>query len=93
MEKVIDFIQAALPWIAIGLFLAVLFARRAGKKKKVEQCDDYGTEGMGLGMCFGTAIGAALGNNTGIGISLGMLIGLAIGTGIKKERQDDDKKN
>ena len=29
-----DFIRAALPWIVIGLLLAVNFARSAGKKKK-----------------------------------------------------------
>lgn len=92
MEAVFDFLRVALPWVAIGLFLAVFFARSAGKKKKEEQCDDYGTEGMCLGMCFGTAIGTALGNNTGIGISLGMLLGLAIGTGIKKEGRDDGEK-
>lgn len=93
MENVIDFIQAALPWIAVGLLLAVFFARSTGKKKKEEQCDDYRTEGMCLGMCFGTAIGTALGNNTGIGITLGMLLGLAVGSSIKKEEQNDDKKN
>lgn len=92
MENVIDFLRVALPWIAIGLFLAVFFARSAGNKKKEKEIDNYGTEGMCLGMCFGTAIGAALGNNTGIGITLGMLLGLAVGTGIKKEGQNDDKK-
>lgn len=85
MENVFDFLRAALPWIAVGLLFAVLFARGAGKKKE-EQTDDYGAEGM----CLGTAIGTSLGNNTGIGISLGMLIGLAIGTCIKQERQDND---
>ena len=93
MENVIDFLRAALPWIAVGLLLAVFAARGARKKNKKEQTGDYGTEGMCLGMCFGTAIGTALGNNTGIGISLGMLIGLAIETRIKKERQDNDPKN
>ena len=92
MEAIIDFLRAAMPWIAVGLLLAVFFAKYAGKKKKEEQPDNYGTTGMCLGMCFGTAIGTALGNNTGIGISLGMLIGLAIGTSIKKEEQSDDKK-
>ena len=92
MENVIDFIRAALPWIAVGLLLAVFFARSAGKKKKEKQSDNYGTEGMCLGMCFGTAIGTAIENNTGIGITLGMLIGLAIGTCIKKEGQDNDQK-
>ena len=92
METVFDFLRAALPWIAVGLLLAVLCAREAGKKKKEEQTGDYGTEGMCLGMCLGTAIGTSLGNNIGIGISMGMLIGLAIGTCIKKERQDNDQK-
>ena len=88
----LDFLRAALPWIAVGLLLAVFIARGAKREKKEEPTGDYGTEGMCLGMCFGTAIGAALGNNTGIGISLGMLLGLAVGTGIKKEGQNDDKK-
>ena len=92
MEAVIDFLRAALPWIAVGLLLAVFFAKNAGKEKKEEQPDNYGTTGMCLGMCFGTAIGVALGNHIGLGISLGMLIGLAVGSGIKKEEQGDDKK-
>ena len=94
MKAVFDFLRAALPWIAIGLLLAVFCARSMGKKKKEKQSDDYGTEGMCLGMCLGSAIGTSLGNNTGIGISLGMLIGLAIGTCIKKGNRgegDDEK--
>lgn len=92
-EDIFDFIHAALPWVAIGLLLAVFFARSASKKKKEDKCDDYGVEGMCLGMSIGTAIGITLGNNTGIGISLGMLIGLAIGTCIKKKRdsRNDEK--
>ena len=89
MEAIIDFIRAALPWVAMGLLLAVFAARSAGRKKKEKEIDNYGTEGMCLGMCFGTAIGTALGNNTGLGISLGMLIGLAIGSAIEKKAQDD----
>ena len=86
MENIFDFMQAALPWIAMGLLLAIFCARSASEKRKNDKMDDnYGTEGMCLGMCLGTAIGTALDNNTGIGISLGMLIGLAIGTCMKKE--------
>ena len=92
MEAIIDFIRAALPWVAMGLLLAVFAARSAGRKKKEKEIDNYGTEGMCLGMCFGTAIGTALGNNTGIGISLGMLLGLAVGSSIKKEEQSNDDK-
>ena len=90
MEDVIDFLRAALPWIAVGLLLAVFFAKSAGEEKEEEQPGNYGTTGMCLGMCFGTAIGTALGNNTGIGISLGMLIGLVIGTCIKKGNPSED---
>ena len=94
MEAIIDFIRAALPWVAMGLLLAVFAARGVGRKKKEKEIHNYGTEGMCLGMCFGTAIGTSLGNNTGIGISLGMLIGLAIGTCIKKvsHGEDNDEK-
>ena len=92
MKAVFDFIRAALPWVAMGLLLAVFAAKSAGRKKKEKESDNYGTEGICLGMCFGTAIGTALGNNIGLGISLGMLMGLAIGTSIKKESQDNDKK-
>ena len=92
MEDVFDFLRAALPWVAMGLLLAVFFASSAGKEKKEETPDNYGTTGMCLGMCFGTAIGTALGNNTGIGISLGMLLGLAVGSSIKKEEQNNDDK-
>ena len=92
MEAIIDFIRTALPWVAMGLLLAVFAARSAGRKKKEKEIDNYGTEGMCLGMCFGTAIGTALGNNTGIGISLGMLLGLAVGSSIKKEEQNNDEK-
>ena len=85
--------SAALPWICMGLLLAIFFAQSARKKKNVSKEEnnkaDYGTEGMALGMCFGTAIGTFLGFNNGIGLTLGMLLGLAIGSGI--EKKDGDK--
>ena len=34
MENVFDFLRAALPWIAVGLLLAVFIAKNAGKEKK-----------------------------------------------------------
>ena len=54
MENVFDFLRAALPWIVMGLLLAVFAARSAGKKKKEKEIDNYGIEGMCLGMCFDT---------------------------------------
>ena len=91
MENFLDFFRASLPWITVGLALAVLCARSAKKKKEEESGENYGTEGMCIGMCLGTAIGTSLGNNTGIGISLGMLMGLAIGSCIKKAGDSEDR--
>lgn len=42
MESVLDFIEAAMPWIAIGLLLAILFVRNAGKKKNEDDNDGRG---------------------------------------------------
>ena len=86
---VMDFLSAALPWISIGLLLAIFFAQNARKKKNNKKVENYSTEGMTFGMCFGVAIGTAFGNNTGIGLSLGMLAGLVIGSCIEKKKNTD----
>ena len=91
MENLIDFFRGALPWITVGLALAVLCARSAKKKKEDQSSEDYGTEGMCIGMCLGTAIGTSLGNNTGIGISIGMPMGLAVSSCIKKAVDSEDR--
>lgn len=74
-----DFILAALPFVIIGLCLAVIFANY--KKEKSTHC----SEGMCIGMCFGVAISSILKINIGLGISLGMLIGEAVGMLIEKK--------
>ena len=89
MRDVIDFLSAALPWICIGLLLAIFFAKNSRKKKDDKTKENYSTEGMALGMCFGVAIGTAFGNNTGIGLSLGMLAGLVIGSCIEKKNDEE----
>lgn len=81
-----DFIFAALPWVALGLCLAVFFARNGRKSSK--ESENYGTEGMSLGMCFGVAVGSSFDGGVGIGISLGMLLGLAIGSSIVKKKEE-----
>lgn len=85
MDRVIVFLRAAMPWIAIGLLYAVLFTIRAEIKKKGGQNADCGAEGMSLGICLGLCLEVSFGDNSGMGIALGMLIGLAVGTCIRKE--------
>lgn len=74
-----DFILAALPFLIIGICLAIIFANYKEEKKT------YCSEGMAIGMCFGVAIASFLDINLGLGISIGMLIGEAIG--ITKEKK------
>ncbi len=89
MKIILDFLSAALPWICIGLLLAIFFAQSAAKKKNAEKKDTFSSEGIALGMCFGTAIGTSLGN-TGIGLTLGMLAGFAVGSMIEKNDNSGD---
>lgn len=91
MKDVMDFLLAALPWICMGLLLALFFVKSDRKKKDNKKNDNYSTEGLALGMCFGTAIGTSLGNNTGIGLTLGMLAGFVIGSCIEKKGDDDEE--
>ena len=61
MKSILDFTFAALPWLIVGVSLAILFAKGASRKKKEsKKTGDYGTEGMCIGMC--------LGDNMGLGI-------------------------
>ena len=77
-----EFITAALPWVCIGIAVA-LFVANHGAAKKAKDSDEkhgnYMTEGMCLGMCVGTTFG-------GNGMVYGMLIGLVVGMVIKKEK-------
>ena len=91
MENVLIFIHAALPWITIGLLLAVFFARATHRKEDQETYDNYGAEGMCLGMCVGSAISVLSTLSAGLGMTLGMLIGLAVGTCIKRGDRGKDK--
>lgn len=91
MKNVTDFLSAALPWISMGLLLALFFAQSALKKNGNKKKENYGTEGLALGMCFGVAIGTSLGGNTGLGLTLGMLAGLLIGSRIERKNNDDEK--
>ena len=88
MNKFYDFMSAALPWIAMGLLLAIFFARTANGTKKE---DDHGSEGMALGMCFGVALSTALHINVGLGMMAGMVLGLLVGSGIESNQDKESK--
>ena len=53
MKSILDFTLAALPWLTVGVSLAILFAKGASRKKESKKTGDYGTEGMCIGMCLG----------------------------------------
>ena len=74
-----DFIFAALPFIIIGICLAIICANFKKDKKT------YCSEGMSIGMCLGVALSSTFKMNIGLGISLGMIIGEVIGILIEKK--------
>ncbi|MGN0973589.1 MAG: hypothetical protein ACI4OT_02475 [Bacilli bacterium] len=81
-----DFVLAALPFIIMGISIAIIVVNCNKENKKSEK-GTYINEGM----CIGMSIGLLLGNlfddgHLGIFLGLGMLIGEAIGSGIKKVR-------
>ena len=80
-----DFITAALPWVMMGLALAVLVASYAREKKEDQKKrNELQLGGMALGMLLGVALGTTgLLESYALGISLGALWGLAIGTALE----------
>ncbi|HIR14894.1 MAG TPA: hypothetical protein IAB31_13345 [Candidatus Choladousia intestinavium] len=78
-----DFILAALPYILIGLSLAVLFANYRKGSERSEK--NYLTEGMCIGICLGVALSTSLNLNLGFSISFGMLAGETAGMLLKKK--------
>ena len=89
MNAFYDSMSAALPWIVLGLLLAVFFARAAHGKKKEAKKEDHGSEGMALGMCLGVALSTALHINVGLGMMAGMVLGLLVGSGIEKKNDGE----
>lgn len=87
-----DFVMAALPWVVIGLAVAVFMANCAQKEDSAKSQ----THGMAIGMSVGILAGIALSamgvlenDALGIGIGIGMLWGIALGgTGGKQNEKD-----
>jgi len=95
-----DFLLAALPWVVMGIAVAVMLVNFNRKKCKLniekqkgtdeetsmstEGENDYMSVGMCLGMCFGSVLSLSGIVTLSYGISFGMLIGMTIGMYIKK---------
>lgn len=93
-----EFISAALPWVAIGIAVAIILSnavKRKNAKGRDENseneaaddkktADNHMTDGLCIGMCLGVALGSIGIIDLATGISLGMLLGLAVGLCIKK---------
>ena len=74
-----DFLFAALPFVIIGVCIAIVAAGRS--RADSETC---ATQGMCIGMCLGVALSSACGFDMGLGLSLGMLAGVAVGQQIRR---------
>jgi membrane glycosyltransferase len=88
-----EFFTAALPWVAIGLSIALLSVNHSKQKKRRQDdspeqrkksTDNHMTDGMCIGMCIGALLGSTGVVPLGTGISFGMLLGLCFGMMIQK---------
>lgn len=77
-----DFILAALPWILIGIAIAIICVSM--NTHNVGKTKNYLTEGLCIGICFGLTLSFAIFISQALGTSLGMLLGVTIGIMIKK---------
>ena len=70
-----------------GLLVAILMIRGAASTKNAKDgtAENYGMDGMSLGMCFGLLISVMFGDYTCVGLSIGMLLGMAVGLSVHKE--------
>lgn len=60
-NAILEFVHAALPWVILGVAVAVLCVRRGGQQKQEKSRQDYSGEGMCLGMGLGMLAGMAIG--------------------------------
>ncbi len=70
-----DFVMAALPWVCLGLSIALWAAQKQ---------DSFTSGGMCLGMCFGLLLGTSY---LSYGLLAGTIIGMIISK-VKKDKQD-----
>ena len=82
-----DFFMAALPYVAMGVTVALLAANHQRERSS------YLTEGMCLGLALGAGLSSLLQMELGLSMSLGMLLGAALGQlAPKKQKPNTDGK-
>ena len=81
----LEFIKAALPWVVMGIVIAIFAAQNSNRKKSADKDKKKQESYMNEGMCLGVCIASAGVWDMGIGISLGLCAGLLIGSLVKKQ--------
>lgn len=79
-----DFMNAAFPFVVIGICLAIISANHHKQEGK-EDAKNYMVEGMCLGDVPGGRVFRFARDRPGLGASLGMLIGETAGMFFKKK--------
>ena len=84
-----EFMFAALPWVLMGLALAVLAANHITKKQKHEKQGTYIALGAGLGLLLGAVLNSCgLWADQALGYAMGPLLGMAAASLIPEKDQE-----
>lgn len=84
----IDFLNAALPWIIASLSFAIFFANVKKNREILSINNSYIFEGL----CLAIAISFIFfSSDLGLALPEGVLIGLSLGTSIKKKNLKEKK--
>ena len=100
-----EFIQAALPWVCMGVALAVALTvlRHEQVRKQMIEADETLTaeekqkktaqrsSNMVWGMCIGECLGIALAEACNFSVALGISIGMMIGIALGVREKKEDK--
>ena len=74
-----EFVTAALPWVLVGIALAILAVNCGMEKQKDEKKSASITVGAGLGLLLGVALNSCgLWDNHALGLAIGPLWGMAL---------------
>lgn len=85
-----DFIAAALPWVLMGLALAILAANHVMEKQNDEKRDTSVAFGAGFGLLLGVTLNSCgLWENHLLGLALGPLLGMAAASLISRKDKEE----